>query len=86
MKTASELLGFTVVDRITGYKGVVTGAVYYLTGCNQVLVQPSGLNEKDGVKEPTWFDVQRVVEVLSVPRCVLENESTPGFDKPAPKR
>lgn len=78
-------LGVTVKDRITGFKGVVTGFVSYLTGCNQALVQPKA--GKDGsFKEALWLDEQRLVVDTKAARITLENGKTPGFDKPAPIR
>jgi hypothetical protein len=34
-------LGSNVKDRITGFSGIVTGFVTYLSGCNQALVIPN---------------------------------------------
>jgi len=78
------MLGATVTDRITGFRGVVTGLVHYLTGCDQALVQPPA---KDGeYKSSEWFDVQRLTVDESVAPFVLDNSATPGPDRPAPKR
>lgn len=52
-------LGCTVKDKITGFEGVVTGIVDYLSGCNQALVVPKV--DKDGkLRDAHWFDVQRL--------------------------
>lgn len=78
-----NILGLTVKDRITGFQGVVTGYVTYLSGCNQCLVVPRV--GKDGKKiEGEWFDEQRLV-TLSHARIVLDNKAA-GFDQQAPKR
>ena len=85
MAINQKSLGCTVKDRITGFVGVATGVVDYITGCSQALVQP--LMAKDGtVPESKWIDVQRLEIVPGKPQIVLDNSSTPGFDKPAPKR
>jgi hypothetical protein len=77
-------LGRTVKDRITGFTGVVTGHVVYISGCNQVLVAPPV--DKDGkVPDSHWFDEQRV-EYVGGERIVLDNTNTPGPDREAPKR
>lgn len=77
------MLGLTVKDRITGFTGIVTGYVEYLTGCNQALVVPP---MKDGkLPASEWFDVQRL-EDTGASRMVLDNGATPGCDKAAPKR
>lgn len=78
------ILGSQVKDRITGFKGVVTGYCAYLSGCNQALVAPKVT--KDGsFKQGEWFDVQRL-ERVGTSVVVLENGATPGHDRPAPKR
>lgn len=77
-------LGKTYIDKITGFKGVAVGVVYYISGCNQVLISPKV--DKDGkIKDSNWFDVQRMKEE-KVKRISLDNEKTPGFDMEAPKR
>lgn len=83
-------LGITVQDQITGFRGVVIGHVQYLTGCNQALVQPglADLSEQGHVtKRPDseWFDVQRLQRVGNT-KITLDNGSTPGADRAAPKR
>ena len=78
--------GVTVEDKITKFRGIVTGLVTYITGCDQALVAPQGLNEKGEIRESTWIDIQRLVVDTSVPKIVLDNGSSPGADKPAPKR
>lgn len=51
-------LGDQVADTINGFTGVVCGKVAYLSGCNQVLVQPSG--DPNKYPESHWIDVERV--------------------------
>ena len=79
------LIGHTVCDSLTGFKGVVTGHCTYITGCAQVLVQPRG--KDDTVRpEPQWFDEQRVQDCPDAEVVMLDNGATPGCDAPAPKR
>ncbi len=85
MAKLEELLGYTAFDKVTGFTGVITGCVHYLTGCNQVLLVPK-VAEDGSFKEAQWFDVQRVTTIPVVERIVLENSETPGPDKVAPKR
>lgn len=81
----NQKLGTTVVDKITGFRGVVTGRVEYISGCNQLLVTPK--SDKDGaLNEAQWFDEQRCATDNAVQIIKLENEKSPGFDKAAPKR
>ncbi len=77
-------LGSTVKDRITGFKGIVTGYVTYISGCNQCLVAPP--IGKDGkLGDSHWFDEQRL-EVQKTALVVLDNSAGTGFDIEAPKR
>ena len=76
-------LGRTYKDKITGFKGIATGFVTYISGCNQAMLAPLA---KDGAfVESQWFDEQRLISVGD--KIVsLDNGKTPGFDKAAPKR
>ena len=56
-------LGDMVKDQVSGFKGIVTAQIVYITGCVQYKVQPSnglGLKSRLGVDgkvlEPEWFD------------------------------
>lgn len=81
---ALKLLGYDVRDRITTFKGTVTGVVIYLSGCHQALVVPKV--GKDGkIIEVSWFDVQRL-EILSRAPLALDNDETPGHDAEPPRR
>jgi|SRR3990167_7090389 len=79
-------LGMTVEDKVTGFKGVVTGIVYYLSGCNQALVVPKATENGGRYNDPIWFDLQRLSVDMNTSRILLQNEKTPGFDKAPPKR
>lgn len=84
MKIENLILGSTIRDQITGFQGVATGKIEYISGCIQVLVQQAV--DKDGKKqEPEWFDIQRC-EQIGNSQVILDNEENPGFDFPAPKR
>ena len=77
-------LGVKVKDKITGFEGIITGFVTYISGCNQALVVPPV--KKDGsLVEAQWFDEQRLI-VTNANAIRLNNDKTPGFDTPAPKR
>lgn len=77
-------LGVTARCRITGFQGVVTGLVDYISGCNQALLVPS-VDEKGVARPAEWFDVQRLERVGS-DKIVLDNQRTPGCDMQPPKR
>lgn len=77
-------LGRTYKDKITGLKGIATGFVQYLSGCNQALIAPPA--KEDGtLPDCHWFDVQRL-EPQPGDKIILDNEETPGADVSAPKR
>lgn len=79
---SATFLGAKVRDGITGFEGVVTGYVQYLTGCNQVLVMGRSVEGKPA--DAVWFDEQRVTVDADAGHVVLDNSKTPGFDAPAP--
>lgn len=78
-------LGWTVRDSVTGFYGVVTGRVEYLTGCAQLLVQP-GVKDDGEWRESRWFDETRVVRVGGSVVKIPTASKTDGPDKPAPRK
>lgn len=82
--SATAFLGREVKDTITGFEGIVTGYVSYLTGCNQCLVAAKAAGGKPG--ETAWFDEQRLVVDLATDAVVLDNARALGFDREAPRR
>lgn len=77
-------LGRKVRDIISGFEGITTGYVNYISGCNQVLVSPTV--DKDGKRrESEWFDEQRMV-MIDETIIKLNNTGGNGFDREAPKR
>jgi hypothetical protein len=77
-------LGWTLKDKITGFKGVVTGRCEYISGCHQVLLVPA-VSKTGDHREGHWFDEQRC-ERVGGSEVTLNNGRNPGFDKEAPKR
>lgn len=77
-------LGIKVKDRISGFSGVVTGFVTYLTGCNQALVAPA-IGKDGNLRHAEWFDVQRL-ERIGTSKITLDNSKSPGFDRAPPVR
>lgn len=78
-------LGTTYRDKITGFQGIATGFVQYLSGCNQALLAPP-VSSDGALRSPEWFDVQRLEEVSNGPSVTLDNGATPGCDRAAPRR
>jgi hypothetical protein len=59
IKQHLDLLGHKAVDRVTGYKGIVSSVCYDLYGCIQAALTPPVA--KDGKpNEGRWFDVSRL--------------------------
>lgn len=80
-----KLLGYKLQDKITGFTGVATGYVTYITGCSQFLLAPP--MDKDGkLPDSMWFDEQRMLLCPDQTQIVLDNSATPGPDREAPKR
>ncbi len=65
MPDSRDLLGHTVVDAVTGFRGVVTGVIFYLTGSDQALVVAPAEAGKPG--ESTWIDTPRLLVSADVP-------------------
>jgi len=49
-------LGDRAVHAITGFTGIVVARVEYLTGCNQLCLQPQGLTDKGDTFGSSYFD------------------------------
>jgi hypothetical protein len=72
--------GDKVKEKVTGFTGVITGAVFYLTGCNQFLVVAKSKHNKEAIA--TWYDGPRLTLLK---RQVIEPEDVQGKD-PGPDR
>lgn len=77
-----EYLGMTGTDKITGYRGVITGVVHYITKCSQFLISPRVKGEGERISAE-WFDVDRVDIDAGADKVVL-NTTSSGPDVPAP--
>jgi hypothetical protein len=78
------LLGQRVKDKLTGFEGLVTGRAQYITGCDQLLVQPS-LNGKGEFVEARWLDEPRL-DITESSQVMINMTSDKGGDKAAPIR
>ena len=79
----SDYLGYTYTDVVTGFIGTCVGHVFYLTGCEQLLLIPK-VREDGSFVDSAWLDISRCIK-LDNERIVIELNNS-GFDKPAPKR
>jgi len=52
-------LGVKAKDKITGFKGVITARVEFLTGCNRYCVQPTTLQDNQPI-EGIYFDEEQL--------------------------
>jgi hypothetical protein len=77
-------LGDKVRDSLTGFTGIVIGRCEYLTGCNQLLVQPPCKESGDFV-ESRWLDLDRLMVTETAGGAVV-NVTAPGRDKAAPRK
>lgn len=59
MKTTDCNLGDKVREDITGFVGVVTGVVHYISGCDQALLQPP-IKEDGSYQSAHWIDIDRL--------------------------
>lgn len=75
-------LGCTVRDRISGFKGLVTGRAEFLTGCNRVQVAPRELDKDGKVQDDRWFDEQTVEVLAGEGMFAVENEKPGGGKNP----
>lgn len=68
-------LGLKTVDRVTGFKGVITSVSFDLYGCIQCVVSPS-VKEDGSTIDGKWFDLTRLDIFLGTRVLAL-----PDFDK-----
>lgn len=78
-------LGQRVVDQITGFSGIATALVSYITGCNQVCVQPQ-VDEKGSFVEARYIDEDRLIVDQGFEPVTLKKRTAPGFGTPPPVR
>lgn len=71
-------LGKKGQDKITGFSGIITARVQFLTGCNRYCIQPTEL--KDGKPiDAIYFDEDQI-EIIS---AGIKAESVRGKDRGA---
>ncbi len=76
--------GQEVKDKITGFRGVITGQCSYITGCQQYLIQPKG-RKTDVKPDALWFDVDRLALVSKKIISIREAKRN-GADLEAPTK
>lgn len=59
-KNKAEIkIGIIAEDKITGFKGTITGKAEYLCGCDQYLLTPK--SEENEYKDSMWIDEGRLI-------------------------
>lgn len=82
-------LGVKVRHVITGLEGIATARIQYLTGCNQIGIQPYGINKDTQEPYKSMYFDEPFVEVLStdVIQPVVPRGKDDGCDtNPPPSR
>lgn len=87
IKKNMKLLGCKVVDKVTGFKGVVSSISFDLYGCIQALITPP-INKSNERGDSRWYDVNRLnvvskKAVMEVPD--FESEPKEDIKGPADK-
>jgi hypothetical protein len=80
-------LGEEAKDKITGFKGILTGYMKCLTGCDQYCIQPKCEGVlADKLPEANWIDEGRVelIEGIGVEPGKVASKSGRGSCCPAP--
>lgn len=79
------ILGCEARDKITGFKGIVTGRAKYLFGCDNLLLSPKS-GKDNSYKNGQWFDSPRIEYVgHGIAPKEVQGEK-PGGDIPAPAK
>ena len=74
IKKHMAMLGLPVIDKVTGFKGVVSCVSFDLYGCVQAVITPK--TGKDGeIKDGKWFDIARLKTLGTKPVMPI-----PDFD------
>ncbi len=74
-------LGSKVIERFTGFQGVITARTEYLNGCIRYAVQSETLTDQSKFPEAEWIDHQQL-KVIEPP---LEEETKDNNGGPQPK-
>jgi hypothetical protein len=76
-------LGRLCKDAVTGFVGVAIGVTQWITGCTRWGLQPQKLDKDGKVRDPEWFDGDRLSVIGTGVNVKVNN---PGGPMPAPRR
>jgi hypothetical protein len=81
-----QMLGYRVVDAVTGFRGVVTSVAFDLYGCVQAVVTPSADAATGKQEDSRWFDMKRLKAVEAQRVMAMPDFSSPPGpeNKPLP--
>lgn len=77
-------LGNKVRDKVTGFEGIATAKVEYITGCDQYCVNP-GVGKDGEIREGVYIDVMRLEVVdqgISIEVSATAKPGGPQMDCP----
>lgn len=78
-------LGVEARDKITGFTGIVTSKIDYLTRCTQWALTPKAREDDSKLQDSHWFDTERMEVIgvgISVEFGFAEIKSTGGDIEP----
>ncbi len=73
-------LGQTVVDKVTGFRGILIARIEYINGCIQYAVKPRA--DKDGKMVESEYIDEQLLETVDGGVCVPAGRSPVGGDQP----
>ncbi len=89
-------LGVEAKEIISGFRGIITGRIEYLTGCRQYALSPRNLTKEGAFIDPHWFDEDKLV-ILNTKKLRIgvnnlkdvpstESKKNDGADFPPPHK
>lgn len=78
-------LGSKVKDKVTGFKGIVSGRYEYLYGCCRYSVQPEELTKEGKVADALSFDEDALEILTQAKPHVMKKTGGPQRD-PSPRK
>ena len=74
-------LGDEAKDKITGFKGVITGRCEYLNGCVRWLIPPKKLKDEKMI-DAEWIDDQQVEVTKKEKKMAIKERGGPSKNPP----
>lgn len=74
-----------VVDKVSGFQGVILGRTEYSTGCRHYGISPRSVNKDGKLPEWEWIDESRLELTGEIFRILEKSASEPsaeGFNNP----